>query len=237
MVHNSPAPEPLNGGRIFQAAVSVFRENFLVLVGTCFLAYLGIWAFMSLLQLLLGLSSLWVNYLVGPVISALILLMTADILSGGPVVIRPHLGRISAVLGPLIILSLVAQVLISLGFVAFIVPGIYVAAGLFILGPVLLFEDTKWEAWGRAWSMSKPYIWQIAGVILRYILVSAFVFIPVVFMLAPYVIAPEDGELVPVPILLQGLNLFVTSAISVFGSILKVLVYHRISGGTASVFE
>lgn len=235
-----PNPATLNGGQLFTAGVRLVQHNFLVLAGLSFLMYLALWAATGVLTIMFGIDTFLIDFLAGPIISGVLLLVVDDVLAGRAVDLRTHFGLVATCFGPVVVLSVAAQILTGLAMFAFILPGLYVAAGLFVLLPVVLMERAGWDSWGRTWGMSKPYIWPIAGLLIRYFLTLAAVVFPLFMFGYGYFIPDEAGEVQPLPILAQGLFIFVSAAVSVLGTALSLLVYYRLRdlhGSVSSVFE
>ncbi len=239
---NTPLPNPatLNGGQLFTAGVRLLQGNFLVLAGLSFLMYLALWAFTGVLTIVFGIDTFFIDFLAGPIISGVLLLVVDDVLADRPITLRAHFGLVVVSLGPVVVLSVAAQVLTGLAMIAFILPGLYVAAGLFILLPIVLIERAGWDSWGRTWALSKPYIWPIVGVLIRYFLTLAAIVFPLFMFGYNYFVPDESGQLEPLPILAQGVAIFVSAAVSVLGIALSLLVYYRLRdlhGSVSSVFE
>lgn len=76
------------------------------------------------------------------------------------------------------VLSLVVGLTVGLGFVALIVPGLWLYGALAVVAPAIVVEDANWRGMGRSWSLTKGYRWSIVGLIsLAYIplLIGGFI--------------------------------------------------------------
>ena len=88
---------------------------------------------------------------------------------------------------PLLVLSLALGLLVGLGFVLFIVPGIYFIGRYLPWIETVAFEDRGWQGLGRAQDLTEGYRWPIAGAALLFGL--AVLVIAVVFGLGAYAIS------------------------------------------------
>jgi hypothetical protein len=66
-------------------------------------------------------------------------------------------------IAPLVVLGSLVAVLTGIGFLAFIVPGLYVMAQFYVLPACIVFEGSGTAALGRAQSLSSGYRWSIIG--------------------------------------------------------------------------
>ncbi|MFS2316698.1 hypothetical protein RMQ97_02060 [Maricaulis sp. D1M11] len=67
---------------------------------------------------------------------------------------------------PIMILGLAAGVMIVLGFLALIIPALYVAAMVSVFVPAIVFEKRGFGALGRSFELTRGYRWAIAGVMI-----------------------------------------------------------------------
>lgn len=67
---------------------------------------------------------------------------------------------------PITILGLAAGVMIVLGFLALIIPALYVAAMVSVFVPAIVFEKRGFGALGRSFELTRGYRWAIAGVMI-----------------------------------------------------------------------
>lgn len=222
----TPSTDPANFGvtAIMGAAFRLLTANFLVLVGVVFLANMGLTLVNKILLSVFNLSSLLFDMLLGPVIAAVTILMTADIIAGRPILLRQHITSVGRLFGPLVVLSLASWFLISLATLALILPGIYVAALMMPLAPVILFEKDPWSALGRSYALSKPYVWPLCGLVLALGLAAVVLLMPLFLAGADFAVVLDENILVTAAVGFLG------AILSCYGSIVALLVYYRLTG-------
>lgn len=67
---------------------------------------------------------------------------------------------------PILLLGIVAGLMTGVAFLALIVPGLYVAAMVYVFVPAIVFEGQGFSALGRSIELTKGYRWAIVGVLL-----------------------------------------------------------------------
>jgi len=86
-----------------------------------------------------------------------------------------YVGRAVRMIIPLLLLTLVQWVLISIGFIFLIFPGLYIAAMLYVMIPAVMVESAGFGAFGRSLRLSEGY--RISIILVAFLLVVACVVI------------------------------------------------------------
>lgn len=193
-----PALRPLSVGEILDTAFSLYRRHFAQLAIIVMLCsgfplllnvYLqsagGPWAnfplFLAYLILLVVLNSLG---------TAASVFVVSEGYLGRRIAPMEAIARAARFMGQLIVYSLLFGLVVGIGFMLLIVPGVIAACGLLLATPVIVLEasHSATAAMGRSWALTSGSRWRMLG-ILAVLLV--LLYIPVV---AATVIA---GVLVP----------------------------------------
>jgi hypothetical protein len=79
-------------------------------------------------------------------------------------------------LGSVILIALLAGLVIFVGFLLLIIPGIIAAVALSVVIPVFVFEGKRGtEALGRSWNLVKGQFWHVLGTILLAAIIAGLV--------------------------------------------------------------
>ncbi|MEM8787317.1 MAG: hypothetical protein AAGE76_03560 [Pseudomonadota bacterium] len=226
----STPPGAFSGAQIFRAALNLWLGNLFVLTAISFLFGLFLLTVSSVLQLGLGVSGLALEFMLGPIGSGLLVLVAADLLAEEPIDPAALSRRITAVIGPLIILSIVGTLLTAMGFFLLVLPGLYVAAVLLPLVPVILMEHQGWQSLGHTWQMAQPHAWPLVGVLLRLLAVGIVLLVPILLIVS------LDG-FENLQILSAGLTLAGSALLSGLAASVSVLTYYGLRGGDDNVSE
>lgn len=93
--------------------------------------------------------------------------LVSDYLLGRPVDTPASLRRAWPRLGALVSCSILFGFLVSLGFIALIVPGLVALSGLILAFTVVTVEDeTGSDSLGRSWELTKGYKWRTFGLLI-----------------------------------------------------------------------
>lgn len=179
--------ERFNGGAVFMAAVRLLRANAMPLIGFAALASLALAVVSMGLSLLLSGSingpGVILEYIVGPLIFALLVLRSSDALAGGQRPLTDQLRQVLAHTLVLILTSFAASILTAIGLMLLVLPGLYAAAVLLPMTSLILFEDAGRDVFERSYRLAKPHAWAIVGVLLRMTLVGLIIIVPMMLLL------------------------------------------------------
>ncbi len=179
---------PLTLGEILDRMFSIYRKNFLMLVGIAGLPYAGI---AVVVGFLVGLAALVVAggspdaarigvgavggiFLILIIVMVFVFIVAAilaslgtyaavwDIQVGRPTGIKRAYRVAWSHAGSAILAGILAGLAIIAGFFLLIIPGIIVYLALSLIYPVIIAEDSGGaESLGRSWELTKGYRWKI----------------------------------------------------------------------------
>jgi uncharacterized membrane protein len=133
---------------------------------------------------MLGNIGLTLAYYLGfMVLSAIATAATVYIVSesylGRPLGARAALGRATPLLWPIIVCSILLALVVGLGFLLFVIPGVILACGLLLAFPALVLEPgaTPTGALGRSWALTRGSRLRMFGLLLTLVIL---LYIPLV---------------------------------------------------------
>lgn len=186
-----PALRPLSVGEILDVSFTLYRRHFGPLV-TVALICSGLPVLLSVYIEAAG--GMLVNplltlaYYVGlMVLSAIATAATVHIVSasylGQPLGAGDALARATPLLGRLIVCSILLALVVGLGFIFFLVPGVILACGLLLAFPAVVLEPGRSAtgALGRSWVLTRGSRWRMFGLLLTLLIL---LYIPLVAVLA-----------------------------------------------------
>ncbi len=164
---------PLTVGEILDTSFSLYRRHFaalatvaLVCTGVPLVLRLfletagGIFANLPL-ALLYGLSLVVLNL----VATGATVFIVSESYLGCPISAREALDRATPYIGRILVCSLLIALVVGLGFVLFLVPGIILAVGLALAIPAVVLEPraSASAALSRSWELTRGARWRIFG--------------------------------------------------------------------------
>jgi hypothetical protein len=191
---------PLTLGEILDRMFSIYRKNFLMLVGIAGLPYAGV---IVVIGFLVGLAALVATgsapdaarigigavggiFLVVIIVMVFVFIVAAilaslgtyaavwDIQVGRKTGIKRAYGVAWSHAGSAILAGILAGLAIIAGFFLLIIPGIIVYLALSLIFPVIIAEDSGGaESLGRSWELTKGYRWKIFVAVLVTFAVSS----------------------------------------------------------------
>jgi len=162
-----------------------------------------------------------VNMAVYSITTALLVQLAYDAKLGRPIQIGRYFGPALSTILPLTILSVVAAILYSIGFVLFVVPGLWIIAVLSVMAPAVVIERAGFGGLGRSAALTKGYRWPIVGALL-------------LGLICVIIINVVTGFLIGIVVAIGGtvLGLVLFAALGAIGagllSILVALIYARL---------
>lgn len=185
----APAPplRPLSAGEILDVSFQLYRRHFGALA-TVALVCSGIPVLMSLFiessgGMLANFRLTLVYYVIFTVLSSIATAATVFIVSesylGRPLGAWKALSRATPLLWQLIVCSILLAVLVGIGFILFVLPGLILAAGLILAFPALVLEPgaTATGALARSWNLTRGSRLRIFGLLLTLLVL---LYIPIV---------------------------------------------------------
>ena len=197
----APSLRPLSVGEILDVSFTLYRRHFGALAAVALICS-GLPVLMSIYieaagGMLTNPVLTLVYYLVFMVLSAIATAATVFIVSesylGRPLGAGEALSRSTPLLGRIIVCSILLALVVGLGFVLLIIPGIMLACGLLVAFPALVLEPatTATGALGRSWSLTRGSRLRMFGLLLTLLIL---LYIPLVSLLglAAVVLPAED---------------------------------------------
>ena len=97
---------------------------------------------------------------------ALIVQMAYDVKLGRSPSIGRYIGPALKTLAPVLMVSLIVFVLVGIGFVALIVPGLWIYAVFCVIVPAIVIERAGFGAMRRSAALTKDFRWAIVGLLI-----------------------------------------------------------------------
>ena len=181
-----PKP-PLGVGRILSQSFSILFRRFLLFFAIAFAVQLvtlvivrflfptpelvtdpndifAVFGPSAILGILLGLVATSLT-------TGILVLAAYDAWLGNPSRPGAYVGAALAVIVPLIVLAVITNVAIGIGFVLLIVPGLYLAALWACVTPAIVAEGAGFGALGRSSELTRDYRWAIVGLLVLVFLI------------------------------------------------------------------
>jgi len=167
--------------------------------------------------------SFLINMVVYAITTALLVQLAYDAKLSRPIKIGRYISPALSAAVPLSILTIVVTILLVIGFMLLIVPGLWVYAVFSVLAPVIVIERVGFGGMGRSASLTKEYRWPIVGALILAFLLVMILQIFAMFVVGLIATAGTVGIVISVLLLV---------AISTLGagylSILVSLIYARL---------
>lgn len=106
------------------------------------------------------------SLLIGLVVFGVTTLAAYDALLGEPIRIGVYVSRTLKALPAIVVLGLLFYLMMVVGLVLLILPGLYLIARFYVFTPAILVEGAGFGALGRASELSKGYRWPIVGALI-----------------------------------------------------------------------
>jgi len=164
-----------------------------------------------------------INMVVYAITTALLVQLAYDAKLSRPIRIGRYISPALGAAVPLAILTIVVTVLLVIGFMLLIVPGLWVYAVFSVLAPVIVIERAGFGGMGRSASLTKEYRWPIVGALILAFILVMILQVVAMFVVGMIAMAGTVGMIISVILLV---------AISTLGagylSILVSLIYARL---------
>ncbi|HEX6616102.1 MAG TPA: glycerophosphoryl diester phosphodiesterase membrane domain-containing protein [Gemmatimonadales bacterium] len=182
-----PALRPLSVGEILDTSFTLYRRHFSALA-TVALICTGVPLVLRLLlesaggllaNLTLSLVYLVVLVVLNLIATAATVFIVSESYLGRPITAREALRRSTPYVGTVLVCSLLFSLVVGLGFLLLVVPGVILAVGLVLAIPALVLEPglSPMQALSRSWRLTRGSRWRIFG--LGFVLL-VLIYIPVV---------------------------------------------------------
>ena len=162
----------LDTARVFERIFEIYRDQFTLLVPAAFAVFLlvaiVVGVLVSVAEVLGGIIALLLAIAVTFLYQGMVVEAARDILDGR----RDHtigslISSVTPVLAPLVGASILAGLGIVLGFIALIVPGLFLLTIWALIAPVIVLERVgAMDSFGRSRELVRGNGWRVFGVIL-----------------------------------------------------------------------
>lgn len=170
-----PALRPLTVGEILDVSFTLYRRHFAPLAGVA-LVCSGIPVILNMFiqasgGMLQNLPLVLVYYIVFAALSSIATAATLFIVSdsylGRTIDARAALRRAGPFIGRILICSMLTGLVVFIGFMFFVIPGIIFLAGLILAIPAVVIEGKRaGAALARSWELTRGSRWRMLGLLL-----------------------------------------------------------------------
>lgn len=167
--------------------------------------------------------SLVINMVVYAITTALLVQLAYDAKLSRPIQIGRYIGPAISVVFPLAIMTIVVTILVMIGFMLLIVPGLWIYAVFAVIAPAIVIERVGFGAMGRSRFLTKEYRWPIVGALILAVILSVIISFIAFFIVGIIASLGSVGLIVGV-ILFAGLSTLGAG----YMSILLALIYARL---------
>ena len=182
-----PSLRPLSVGEILDVSFTLYRRHFAALAGVA-LVCSGFPVLLSIYieaagGMLTNIRLTAAYYVVFMVLSAIATAATVFIVSesylGRPLGARAALARSTPLLARIVVCSILLALVVGVGLVFFLIPGVILACGLLLAFPALVLEPdaTPTGALGRSWALTRGARWRMLGLLVTLVIL---LYIPLV---------------------------------------------------------
>lgn len=171
-----PVLRPLSLGEILDVAFGLYRSLFLpllvvTLVTSALPVVLSVYiesAGGALLNLPMYFLNLLLNAVLGAIASAAATFVVSDSYMGRAISARDAFARATPFIGRLIVLGVLMSLVIGIGLVCVIIPGVILFTGLALSTPALVIEElpSANAAMGRSWALTRGFRGKLFWVLL-----------------------------------------------------------------------
>jgi hypothetical protein len=241
---NSPSDAPLGVGSIVGDSFTIlFRNFFSVMVLAIVPTLIGVVASglligfdatlgrsepvfsggADILRLLLSILGQIVAY---SLTVGLLVQLAYDAKLGRPLQLGRYVGPALSAVVPMAVLSLVVGILVGVGFLLLVVPGLWVLAVFSVTPVAVVIERAGFGGLGRSADLTKGYRWPIVGANILIMIIAAAINFIAMFVIG-LIIVPLGGNVTGTLIGVLGLGI-ITSVANGLAAILISLIYARL---------
>lgn len=167
--------------------------------------------------------SIVINMVVYSITTALLVQLAYDAKLSRPIQIGRYLGPAISVIVPLAIITILVTILVVVGFMLLIVPGLWVYAVFAVIAPAIVIERVGFGAMGRSRFLTKEYRWPIVGALILAVILSGIISF-IAFFIVGIIASLGSVGLIAGVILFAGLSTLGAG----YMSILLALIYARL---------
>lgn len=241
MTDYSLGPTPLGIGAILGETTSLLFSNFFT---ACGIALIPIGIGMILSAGLFGLDvasgqatdpdipdlsfymatgvDLLIQVVAYSIATAMLVSFAYDVKLGRSKPLSAYFTSVISNLVPLVVVSTLSFIVIMVGTMALVLPGLWAYAVFSVIAPVIMMESAGFGALSRSAELTKEYRWPIVGLLIVMFIVS-FIAAAIAGFLVGFTAAISSN-----PFLLLGLNIVATTVGFAFGCIMVAMLYARL---------
>ncbi|MEO9528350.1 hypothetical protein [Roseibium sp.] len=164
-----------------------------------------------------------INMVVYSVTTALLVQLAYDAKLARPVQIGRYVGPAMSAVVPLAVISIVVTILVGIGMMLLIVPGLWIYAVFSVIAPAIVIERAGFGGMSRSRALTKEYRWPILGALILALICAMLINIVAMFIVGLIAIIGTAGMVIAV---------LLFAAISTIGvgflSIIVALIYARL---------
>jgi len=162
-----------------------------------------------------GIIGLLIYVIAGPVA----MMVAFDANAGREIRTQDYFNRAISMFFPILLLSIVQGLLVGLGFMLLIFPGLYIAAMLYVIVPAIVIEKAGFSGFNRSLKLTEGYRMSILLVVLAVFLICLVMSLLGLAIQTALSVIPFVGE---------GLNAFINTFVYLIPAVSSALVYWRI---------
>lgn len=169
-----------------------------------------------------------VQFLLAYLLTAALVYGTIQHLRGRSVNLGECFGRGISMILPVLGVAIVSFLLVAIGFVALIIPGIIVVTMLWVAVPAAVIERNGLSALSRSAELTKGYRWRIFGLLIVLLFILFVLSLPVGALSGMLVFSATsaDGSLRTVFRIIMATNWVVASFTGAFSAVVYAVSYH-----------
>lgn len=167
-------------------------------------------------------SEILLDLIAYSIATAMLVSFAYDVKIGRSKPLPAYVSGVASNLVPLIVISTISSVVIMIGTMALVIPGLWVYAVFSVIAPVIMMESAGFSALNRSAELTRNYRWPIVG-----LLIAMFIAVFIVESIFDFIFGfiPEAASN---PILLIGLDVIAITVSFAFSCIIIAMLYARL---------
>jgi len=168
------------------------------------------------------------QFLLAYLLTAALVYGTIQHLRGRTVNLGECIGRGLSMILPVIGVAIVSFLLVAIGFLALIIPGVIVVTMLWVAIPAAVIERNGLSALSRSAELTKGYRWRILGLLIVLLFILFLLSLPIGAISGIFVISAmnEGGSLSTIFTVMMASNWVVASFTGAFSAVVYAVSYH-----------
>lgn len=185
---SSPPPPAFGVGGVLSRSIRVFARRLIPIMIVSYPTLLLSHLIIELCSgtVIAGLIEFAVLTVFGAFASVYVILLIASAELGGRPDIAGSVGAAVFMAPTVSLISLLATILLALGLIALVIPGVFLAVALFPLYPALALERDGLGSFSRAMDLTRGYRWPILGLL---ICLALLLLLAALILIVPFILA------------------------------------------------